>query len=258
MTTTPADTLRTAAERARQIGDPLHLALAGWLERAADASDCHGLGDGGIVATLVHPALAVARQIPGTTTAPADQTAEAHRLALSEALGLGTSAPWDAIRDRATELHEASEDWSMPDARPGTTDYTRQQQPTPAVARQILGTTAEQSEAEDESCGRFVPDTPRAPGLCASCGDARGWHSRMAVLPAPVDRAAVLREAANGLAALGPLDNLVSAPAAWTEAIETLRHMADQIAEDDRRRLTDEAAAGVQQPAAPAATGDQS
>ncbi|MEU6872413.1 hypothetical protein [Streptomyces sp. NPDC046751] len=50
-----------------------------------------------------------------------------------------------------------------------------------AVARQILGTTTEQPEAEDESYGRFVPDTPRAPGLCASCGDARGWHSRLAV-----------------------------------------------------------------------------
>ncbi|MFB7707950.1 hypothetical protein [Streptomyces sp. NPDC056105] len=52
---------------------------------------------------------------------------------------------------------------------------------------------------------------------------------------APADRAAVLREAANGLAALGPLDSLVSAPAAWTEAIETLRRMADQIAEDELR-----------------------
>ncbi|MGH8964051.1 MAG: hypothetical protein ACRDXB_01800, partial [Actinomycetes bacterium] len=35
-------------------------------------------------------------------------TAEAHRLALSDALGLGTGAPWDAIRDRAAELHAAS------------------------------------------------------------------------------------------------------------------------------------------------------
>lgn len=31
-------------------------------------------------------------------------TAEEHRLALSDALGLGTGAPWDAIHDRATEL----------------------------------------------------------------------------------------------------------------------------------------------------------
>ncbi|MFD7465080.1 hypothetical protein [Streptomyces tendae] len=34
--------------------------------------------------------------------------AEKHRLALSEALGLGTGAPWDAIRDRAAELNAAS------------------------------------------------------------------------------------------------------------------------------------------------------
>jgi hypothetical protein len=32
--------------------------------------------------------------------------AEEHRLALSEALGLGTGAPWDAIHARAAELHQ--------------------------------------------------------------------------------------------------------------------------------------------------------
>ncbi|MGW8326517.1 hypothetical protein ACWGLE_01275 [Streptomyces sp. NPDC055897] len=59
------------------------------------------------------------------------------RLALSQALGLGTGAPWDAIQERAGELHLAS--------------------------------VAEAQPAE-------------------------------AVLPAPVDRAAVLREAADDLA----------------------------------------------------------
>ena len=39
-----------------------------------------------------------------TDMTPADQTAEEHRLALSDALGLGTGAPWDAIHDRVTEL----------------------------------------------------------------------------------------------------------------------------------------------------------
>ncbi|MFD7860955.1 hypothetical protein [Streptomyces sp. NPDC059783] len=39
-----------------------------------------------------------------TTPTPADPSAEAHRLALPEAVGLGTGAPWDAIRDRAAEL----------------------------------------------------------------------------------------------------------------------------------------------------------
>ncbi|MFD5900980.1 hypothetical protein ACFWHG_05710 [Streptomyces microflavus] len=47
-----------------------------------------------------------------------------------------------------------------------------------AVARQLLGTS--EGEDDDESCGRFIPDTPRAPGLCASCGDAKGWHSLLA------------------------------------------------------------------------------
>ncbi|MGW0948516.1 hypothetical protein ACWD4O_39000 [Streptomyces sp. NPDC002623] len=36
-----------------------------------------------------------------------EEVAEAHRLALSFALGLGTGAPWDAIRERAAELAEA-------------------------------------------------------------------------------------------------------------------------------------------------------
>lgn len=37
-------------------------------------------------------------------TPPTEQADDAHRLALSTALGLGTSAPWDAIRERAAEL----------------------------------------------------------------------------------------------------------------------------------------------------------
>ncbi|MFE6429329.1 hypothetical protein ACFVOB_28210 [Streptomyces rochei] len=51
-----------------------------------------------------------------------------------------------------------------------------------------------------------------------------------AVLPAPVDQAAVLRDAANALAVLGPVDSLVSGPKAWAEAVETLRRMADETA----------------------------
>ncbi|MEU9947068.1 hypothetical protein [Streptomyces sp. NPDC047939] len=44
------------------------------------------------------------------TALEARYTAEPHRLALSEALGLGTGAPWDAIRDRAAELSAAPVD----------------------------------------------------------------------------------------------------------------------------------------------------
>lgn len=50
----------------------------------------------------------------------------------------------------------------------------------------------------------------------------------LAVLPPPVDRAAVLLEAANGLACLGPEDSLVSGPTAWNEAVMMLRRMADE------------------------------
>ncbi|MGW1661026.1 hypothetical protein [Streptomyces microflavus] len=69
-----------------------------------------------------------------------------------------------------------------------------------AEAPQFLGTTG---EGGDESCGKFVPDTPRAPGLCASCGDAKGWHCRLAVGegPASIDRATTLHEVVSRLAA---------------------------------------------------------
>ena len=43
-----------------------------------------------------------------------------------------------------------------------------------------------------------------------------------------VDRAAVLDEAANALAALGPEDSLVSGAKAWVEAVETLRRLAGE------------------------------
>ncbi|MGR6538858.1 hypothetical protein [Streptomyces rochei] len=44
------------------------------------------------------------------------------------------------------------------------------------------------------------------------------------------NRAAVLRDAANALAVLGPVDSLVPGPKAWAEAVETLRRMADETA----------------------------
>ncbi|MDX3343424.1 hypothetical protein PV409_36305 [Streptomyces sp. ME02-6979.5a] len=58
----PADLLRAAAYRASTPAE-----LATLLTRLAAASEHHGTGEGGVVATLVHPALAVARQLLGTT-----------------------------------------------------------------------------------------------------------------------------------------------------------------------------------------------
>ncbi|MGW7398050.1 hypothetical protein ACWGH7_16315 [Streptomyces cyaneofuscatus] len=65
----PADQLRAAAVRARENGDPLHTVLARWLDHHADMSDrltclVDGAPDGS-----GHPALAVARQLLGTTVA---------------------------------------------------------------------------------------------------------------------------------------------------------------------------------------------
>ncbi|MDQ0792032.1 hypothetical protein [Streptomyces sp. B1I3] len=42
---------------------------------------------------------------------------EMHRLALSEALGLGTGAPWDAIRERAAELRRLADEAQQGDPR---------------------------------------------------------------------------------------------------------------------------------------------
>ncbi|MEV5854695.1 hypothetical protein [Streptomyces anulatus] len=98
----------------------------------------------------------------------------------------------------------------------------------------LLGTSA--AEGDDESCGRFVPDTPRAPGLCASCGDAKGWHSLLATAepaapPAPADRAATPVSQAQ-----------VTTLSELTDDLNRRRDMAAA------RRLADDAAAGVQPP----------
>ncbi|MFF4338123.1 hypothetical protein [[Kitasatospora] papulosa] len=262
MTTTPADTLRTAADRARQIGDPLYTVLASLLDAVAvDAMACRCVPE---CPTLA--ALAVARQVLGTTTgqpatapwppavvarpdhelyvtlrkhgldpAPAQQMIDTY----TQTILAGQGAP--AV-DRATVCicgHTEAQhfedvcqvcdcgDYLVPEAaremiahlrgaalakqdgrraatlREGA-DLIEQalihsvapasserdevwDQAVRAAATELRnvadGVAAEAQQPtpdEDESCGRFVPDTPRAPGLCASCGDAKGWHSLLA------------------------------------------------------------------------------
>lgn len=67
-----------------------------WLSQEGDAS---GETISALLVELLLAPAAVSVVPPAT-----NQTAEEHRLALSEALGLGTGAPWDAIHDRAKEL----------------------------------------------------------------------------------------------------------------------------------------------------------
>ncbi|MGQ4733421.1 hypothetical protein ACUN3E_37905 [Streptomyces sp. Ju416(a)] len=69
----PADQLRAAAECAPGPE------LARLLTVLADASDHHGPGEGGVVATVVHPALAVARQLLGTTEGAATEETDEER-----------------------------------------------------------------------------------------------------------------------------------------------------------------------------------
>lgn len=78
------------------------------------------------------------RQADAVLAAPTDQAAEAHRLALSDALGLGTGAPWDAIRDRAAELRKAREQADMLSA-----ELTRRAPMTGEYANEIIRLRAE-------------------------------------------------------------------------------------------------------------------
>ncbi|WP_435285189.1 hypothetical protein [Streptomyces bacillaris] len=133
-----------------------------------------------------------------TTPTPADRPADLLRDCLTDAV-VETMQPRYGGPQHNTpgglSLTATAEEIRLHRARPIVEAVlTALPAPALAVARQLLGTT--EGEDDDESCGRFVPDTPRAPGLCASCGDAKGWHSLLATTepaaapPAPADRAA--------------------------------------------------------------------
>lgn len=45
-----------------------------------------------------------------------------------------------------------------------------------------------------DRCAEFVPDVPRAPGLCATCGDDRRWHRDASPAPLSPEREAIIRQ----------------------------------------------------------------
>jgi hypothetical protein len=102
---------------------------------------------------------------------------EAQRLALSEALGLGTGAPWGAIRERAAELAAAASA-----VRPPATDRT-------ALRERIIQAL-------------YDARRPGLGGMTEADAVAHMAAAVLAVLPEPADRAAVLREAADRYAEL--------------------------------------------------------
>ncbi|MFE1515720.1 hypothetical protein ACFW9I_02625 [[Kitasatospora] papulosa] len=242
--TNPAALLREAADRAREIGDPLHTALALWLNCEQHMAESAHLWTereacGWCDTPAAGHALTVARQILGTSVCPECGTSGACNgcpCPLGTTTGQPATAPWPpagverpdhelyvTLRkhgldpapaqqmidtytqtilagqgapavDRATVLNEAADAlekraadltaYADERASDALEDRAQEWVWAAAMVRDMTdGAAAEAQQPtpdEDESCGRFVPDTPRAPGLCASCGDAKGWHSLLA------------------------------------------------------------------------------
>ena len=153
MTTTPADTLRTAAERAREIGDPLHTALAPLLE-AVSYSDDDTLNDPGSDRhdgcgreyCVPAAALAVARRVLGETTtttgAQTDSLRDRIRRAVCEAEGFA----WD------TDMLEPDEYGEVADAVMAVL-------PTGGDRAAVL------REAADDLTALAAPDSERGAGV---------------------------------------------------------------------------------------------
>ncbi len=147
------------------------------------------------------------------------QPAEAHRLALSEALGLGTGAPWDAIRERAAELAaappadraavlgeaaDAIEGIFIEDENPDERSLGFNEGLSQAIGElrrmaaeipaDLCGRTTSTARTEYPPCAR--PAGHRE----AYCRSADGTTHFLALYgPKTADRAAVLREAADAL-----------------------------------------------------------
>ncbi|MFJ7525181.1 hypothetical protein ACIQ1S_09660 [Streptomyces griseus] len=171
---TPADQLRAAAGHAPSPE------LARLLETLADASDHHPTGEGGVVATVVHPALAVARQLLNGAPAAAvwadgDPLMEAMAAAVYGRCGTDPVSSVVVDDPRTIAAVAAS------------------------VARQLLGTSAAEG-AEETHVVTDDSDDPEHTDDCPGCG------------PAPAASADQLRDRLRAAAqrALESLDNLIA------------------------------------------------
>lgn len=114
---------------------------------------------------------ALAAALPATT----DRATEAHRLALSEALGLGTGAPWDAIHDRATELGLPPLDQDPVARRLGL------------LAEYRAAVLREAADAIDAGTRQAKADEVLEPDKYRPCRDASAQLRRMAAEAGPAD-----------------------------------------------------------------------
>ncbi|MGW1440310.1 hypothetical protein ACWD7M_34320 [Streptomyces griseus] len=239
----PWDEARNAWRNAGWMAlmDPgVGLALAVWLDRAADASDHHPTGEGGAVATVVHPALAVARQLLDGAPAPA-VWADGDPLMEAIAAGVYEQCGTDPVSSIVVD------------------DPRNIAAVAAAVARQLLGTTVDEGatavlEPQDHPGADLFVALQHA-GLDADEANRRMYaYARMvlrqekatAAPPAPADRASVIDEVATALekrhtelinyAAEHASDALEDRAQEWAWAAATVRALADG------------AAAGVQPP----------
>lgn len=157
---------------------------------------------------------------PGNCTEPVDDidptdedVIESHRLALSFALGLGTGAPWEAIRDRATELHGAAEARQQEAGRSDVgTEFVRQvDQPDQAGLDAFEADLAETEDGIDQMMaeGEPVQDEctnckgsgldPRSNGefVCPDCASGEGPHKHVWVTALDGDNQPARNETGN-------------------------------------------------------------
>ncbi|MFD5940229.1 hypothetical protein [Streptomyces griseus] len=134
----PADQLRAAAGHAPSPE------LARLLATLADASDHHPTGEGGAVATVVHPALAVARQLLGTSAGEGDRRCVC-----------GDPIEWMSHPDGSGWIHSPGSDTRCLDARPVAAP------PAPADRDVVLREAADHLDADMERFFAEWPDEPR-------------------------------------------------------------------------------------------------
>ena len=156
---------------------------------------------------------------PATVPPPAEE----HRLALSQALGLGTGAPWDAVRERAAELAAAD---------PHSCDNCEGIDPGTCLTRPKVDSKAADRAALRDRIAKALAGAELKPPFphCLAMADAV-----LGVLPEPADRPAVLREATDAVFGLS-FDELrsdtefVSYEQAWNlgtiDASNLLRRLA--------------------------------
>ncbi|MFJ6487055.1 hypothetical protein [Streptomyces californicus] len=200
---TPADQLRAAAERARETGGPLHLVAAGLLEVSAQSAPAVSVDE------TARAALAVARQLLGTTTAAAEPSVDRrarYAAAIRETDGwvlddgqhmidavmAVADAEQASLRAEAEGLDEALRGAISASEKDGARLRAELAAAAPPAPTDRAATRDRIRRAICEASGfDWDPDTLEP--------DEYGEHADavLAVLDPPADRAAVLREAAD-------------------------------------------------------------